>query len=310
MRNLKQILTGVSASVAVVGGSAFLVAKQNFGIVNKQPTELKAAWTNSYEPSVKWDFNWDRRDASSAIKRARRSSSSSEKKEDIVLAEKNKAEDEGKKSKDDSEVNKKSTRASRHLLLIRHGQYKINAEKAADMWLTELGREQAKMTGQRLDEINLSKFKFTHLHHSTMPRACETADLICEQLKSNKDLPVSVDPLLCEGAPIPPEPPVGHWRPEANQFFTDGSRIEAAFRKYFYRAPPEQLEDSYEIVVCHANVIRYFFCRALQFPAEAWLRFDLPHGSITHIVMRPDGRVSCKGVGEAGFQPINKVTSS
>lgn len=43
--------------------------------------------------------------------------------------------------------------------------------------------------------------------------------------------------------------------------FQDGPRIEAAFRKYFHRAPPEQLEDSYEIVVCHANVIRYFFCR-------------------------------------------------
>jgi serine/threonine-protein phosphatase PGAM5 len=51
-------------------------------------------------------------------------------------------------------------------------------------------------------------------------------------------------------------------------FFEDGSRIEAAFRKYFYRAEPEQLEDSYEIIVCHANVIRYFLCRALQFPPE------------------------------------------
>lgn len=51
-------------------------------------------------------------------------------------------------------------------------------------------------------------------------------------------------------------------------FFEDGSRIEAAFRKYFHRADPEQLEDSYDIIVCHANVIRYFLCRALQFPPE------------------------------------------
>ena len=27
--------------------------------------------------------------------------------------------------------------------------------------------------------------------------------------------------------------------------------------------------------------------RALQFPAEAWLRFDLAHGSITHIIVKP-----------------------
>ena len=45
------------------------------------------------------------------------------------------------------------------------------------------------------------------------------------------------------------------------EFFQDGARIEAAFRKYFHRASPEQEEDSYEIIVGHANVIRYFVCR-------------------------------------------------
>ena len=48
----------------------------------------------------------------------------------------------------------------------------------------------------------------------------------------------------------------------------DGRRIEAAFRKYFHRAEPEQEKDSYEVIVCHANVIRYFLCRALQLPPE------------------------------------------
>jgi len=45
------------------------------------------------------------------------------------------------------------------------------------------------------------------------------------------------------------------------QFYQDGARIEAAFRKYFYRADRSQEKDSYEILVCHANVIRYFVCR-------------------------------------------------
>ncbi len=45
------------------------------------------------------------------------------------------------------------------------------------------------------------------------------------------------------------------------EFFRDGARIEAAFRKYFHRAPPDQKEDSTEVLVCHANVIRYFVCR-------------------------------------------------
>lgn len=45
------------------------------------------------------------------------------------------------------------------------------------------------------------------------------------------------------------------------QYHEDGARIEAAFRRYIHRADAKQKEDSYEIVVCHANVIRYFVCR-------------------------------------------------
>jgi hypothetical protein len=48
------------------------------------------------------------------------------------------------------------------------------------------------------------------------------------------------------------------------QFFQDGARIEAAFRKYFHRADCEQKCDTVEILVCHANVIRYFVCRWVQ----------------------------------------------
>ena len=75
-----------------------------------------------------------------------------------------------------------------------------------------LGREQAVNTGKRLSELT-KNFKFTKLHHSNMIRAIETADLIRQELK-HPELPINVDPLLAEGAPIPPEPPVGHWKPE------------------------------------------------------------------------------------------------
>ena len=54
--------------------------------------------------------------------------------------------------------------------------------------------------------------------------------------------------------------------------------------------------------------MNFYIKRALQFPAEGWLRLSLAHGSITHIVIRPDGRVSCRVLGEAGFQPAQKVT--
>lgn len=47
----------------------------------------------------------------------------------------------------------------------------------------------------------------------------------------------------------------------SQKFYVDGARIEAAFRKYVHRAPASQEKDSYEVFVCHGNVIRYFVCR-------------------------------------------------
>lgn len=70
------------------------------------------------------------------------------------------------------------------------------------------GRKQAKLTGQRLQELGLP---YTRLVRSTMTRANETAQII---LTSLPNIPVTDCCLLEEGAPIPPEPPVGSWKPE------------------------------------------------------------------------------------------------
>lgn len=93
------------------------------------------------------------------------------------------------------------------------------------------------------------------------------------------------------------------------QFFQDGARIEAGFRKYFHRAEPSQELDSYTLLVCHANVIRYFVCRALQLPPEAWLRISLNHASITWLSIQPSGRVTLRLLGDSGHMPPEFVTS-
>uniref|UniRef100_A0A7S4S1D9 Serine/threonine-protein phosphatase PGAM5, mitochondrial n=1 Tax=Ditylum brightwellii TaxID=49249 RepID=A0A7S4S1D9_9STRA len=112
-------------------------------------------------------------------------------------------------------------------------------------------------------------------------------------------------------------------------------RIEKAFQKYFYRADPpseeqelpssttttateeEQSPDEntdttttttlkpnpkheFEIIVCHANVIRYFMCRALQLPPEAWLRLCIFNCSLNYVTIRPTGTVSCRLLGDIG----------
>nr|XP_045013676.1 serine/threonine-protein phosphatase PGAM5, mitochondrial isoform X4 [Jaculus jaculus] len=164
-------------------------------------------------------------------------------------------------------------KATRHIFLIRHSQYHLDGSLEKDRTLTPL---------------------------------VETTDIISKHLPGVSR--VSTD-LLREGAPIEPDPPVSHWKPEA-VYYEDGARIEAAFRNYIHRADAKQEEDSYEIFICHANVIRYIVCRALQFPPEGWLRLSLNNGSITHLVIRPSGRVALRTLGDTGFMPPDKITRS
>lgn len=105
-------------------------------------------------------------------------------------------------------------------------------------------------------------------------------------------------------------PGVAHWTPLPQDFFIEGSRIEAGFRAHIHRADPTQEKDSYSVLVCHGNVIRYMVCRALQFPPEAWLRFNLHHASITWLVLYPNGRVVLRLFGDCGHMPKSHVTLS
>jgi len=193
------------------------------------------------------------------------------------------------------------SKASRNIILIRHGQYNLEGEEDKDRYLTELGLEQAMITGKRLAEMDLP---YTSISVSRMKRAVQTAHLIQQSLPNIPLLPE--DSLLVEGEPVLEEP-CDTWIPQV-EYNVDGARIEAAFRQYFHRAETSQNEDSYEIVVCHANVIRYFLVRALQLPPESWLSFSLRNASMTWIVIRPDGKVHCRGIGDSGHFPADKLS--
>nr|XP_045015658.1 serine/threonine-protein phosphatase PGAM5, mitochondrial-like [Jaculus jaculus] len=194
--------------------------------------------------------------------------------------------------------------ATRHLFLVRHAQYRGRGAGDSGGALTPLGRQQAELTGLRLASLG---FRFDRLVHSSMSRAVETSDIIGRHLPG---VPRAGTDLLREAAPARPDPPPARGKPEAGRCCQDAARMEAAFRSYIHRAEAGQEEDSYEILVGHANVIRYMVCRALQFPPEGWLRLSLNHGSITHLLIRPNGLVALRTLGDTGFMPPDKITRS
>jgi serine/threonine-protein phosphatase PGAM5 len=158
-------------------------------------TETLCSWTTNTvaNPCGIWDRNWDHRDPASLVKPLKENSSPEEENEY------------------NSKLEKHKPTATRHIIMIRHGQYNTKGEADIDRILTETGRVQAKITGERLKEL---KIPFDQIFFSTMTRAQETGKIILKTLPELKNLNVENDTMLEEGAPIPPQPPIGHWRPE------------------------------------------------------------------------------------------------
>ncbi len=150
------------------------VEKPNLPETNTDDTDKKIR---------KWDYNWDKMAPMKAESKA--------------MGDGSEGQVEGKPT------------ASRTLILIRHGQYIWDPHDPNKRILTELGKKQAAMTGQRLKELG---FKYTSIHYSTMPRATETSDII---RKSLPDIPAASCDLMREGAPVRPEPQHSKWKPES-----------------------------------------------------------------------------------------------
>jgi serine/threonine-protein phosphatase PGAM5 len=224
---------------------------------------------------------------------------------------------------------------TRHIILVRHGQYDESSKDDEHRKLTPLGRLQATKTGQRLAEWTKGSSNFDDpsfhgpcpikaIRVSNMTRAKETAQLIAKELGGGFKVE-KPDPLLNEALPapmIPIRPDISGAEEEIDE---NRDRIEEAFRKYFYRrtdnehpstsdedgeSSSEEEEDEFEIIVCHGNVIRYLFCRALQFPPEAWLRMSIFNCSLTYLMVRPDGTVSARMLGDIGHLNYEESTFS
>lgn len=274
---------------AIAAGAGAGLATYYYHKLTEKENVVQNSWTTidhkNINPCSIWDKDWDCRDPKSLVRPPKNDS----------------AEEQNRYN---AAIEACRPKATRHIILVRHGEYLDVGEEDDTHRLTARGRAQATLTGKRLKELNIT---WDSVIASTMVRAQETANLVLNEIDFDPKIKKNC-PYLREGAPIPPQPPVGHWKPESSQFFRDGARIEAAFRRYFHRANAKQEHDSYTLIVGHGNVIRYFVCRALQFPTEAWLRLSINHASITWLSIGPTGRVTIKSLGDSGHIPANLLT--
>jgi broad specificity phosphatase PhoE len=178
-----------------------------------------------------------------------------------------------------------STLPKRVIYLVRHGNFNRKAEPADGLGgaLTALGRQQARRLANRLRHLPISA-----IYHSDLRRAAETAALIAEKLPG---VPVKSSRLLRECIPMVPAvvkdlPPdfaaaFTHLTPE--DIAEAEQQVEQAYARFFKL--PRQTR--HEVIVCHGNIIRYFICRVMGAPIEAWGGLDIRHTGLSEIILEP-----------------------
>ncbi|OII74612.1 phosphoglycerate mutase [Cryptosporidium ubiquitum] len=192
-----------------------------------------------------------------------------------------------------------NTRRWHQNILVRHGQYIIPAIKDEEKVLTDIGREQANETGKYLSQQYRNKVNA--IYHSNLTRARETAIIISKYFPGVK---LVEDSNLAEGVPIAPSPSVSGFKPTTEEIVSDKERIDNAFNTYFSKKG-KSFDEKVDIIVCHGNVIRYMFCKGLQYPTSGWLRLNHLNCGVTRMSISTDSLVICSGLGDGGHLSPN-----
>ena len=187
---------------------------------------------------------------------------------------------------------------NREIVMVRHGQYLAGGE------LSQLGKEQAEKTANRLAEVLASQnLKVRCIYHSDMMRARQTAEAISKRFPG---VALRETHLLAEAIPAEPNPPTINC-PEF--VIAEGNRLEKGFRSFFARPVGEDnTERSVDILVGHGNCFRFFVCRAMQVDPRYWLRMAINNCGICVVDIDTDGRVSVRSVGDVGHLPPSHLT--
>ncbi|MFG3598592.1 histidine phosphatase family protein [Micromonospora chersina] len=171
---------------------------------------------------------------------------------------------------------------SRLLYLVRHGE-QDRPDDGADSGLSERGRRQATLLGERLRGT-----PFAAVHHGPARRAVETAKLVCAALPG---VPVYEDDRAGDHMPHDTDPA---GLPERYAAFLagftererlDGPRVTAEAVARFATAPAEG--DVRELIITHNFLVAWLVRHALEAPEHRWIGLNHQNAGLTVIRYTP-----------------------
>jgi len=181
------------------------------------------------------------------------------------------------------------------LYLIRHGHAEPH-----DGPLSAAGREQARLTGQRLRHVPLAA-----IHHGPLERAAHTAGIIASDFPG---VPASASDLV--GDYIPADPDLTDLPGDFAEFVrgydfserAEGRKLAAAAIDKFAHAE-SSCADTHELIVTHNLLIGWFVSQAMAAPDWRWLGVNQMNCGVTVIAYRPASPPSLIMFNDGGHLP-------
>lgn len=189
-----------------------------------------------------------------------------------------------------------------YVYLVRHGHYDRDTTATDDRvanGLNALGHEQARLTGERLAGLGV---RYDRLVSSEFLRAKQTAD----DMGRAMGMAAVRDSALNECYPSSANARLMADVTPAEVAACDSART-VQWARYF---APTPARDTYDVLVCHGNIIRWTLLRAVGADTRNWHLPDVGNGSLTIFAIRPDGTVRTVMYSDVGHLPVAKQTWS
>ncbi|AZQ72113.1 MULTISPECIES: histidine phosphatase family protein [Streptomyces] len=189
--------------------------------------------------------------------------------------------------------------AARYLYLVRHGEALPD-----ESGLTEAGRRQAEHLGERLRAAPLSV-----IHHSPLPRARQTAELIAGRLDGvplrSAETAGDYFPYVPRRDELPPafaDTLLSRFAGHPDEELRRGPALAREALAEF-TGPVEGAEPRHELVVTHNFLVAWLVRAAHDAPAWRWMGMNQGNASLTVIRYAPDRPASVLIHNDMGHLP-------